>query len=119
VQDAASYVTTAAAGIAGGWVFTLIWARIAPMSVQGQFWSTMTSVANGMLNAEQSREFVDLYRRLGIALCRYLGRNVGGLLLASLPLIALAALISTSQLMFFGIAATLGAVAAIIWRWRT
>jgi hypothetical protein len=88
------------------------------MSVQGQFWSTMTSVANGMLNAEQSREFVELYRRLGIALGRYLGRNLGGLLLASLPMLAFAALLGTSNLMFFGMA-TLGAVAAMLWRWRT
>jgi hypothetical protein len=108
----------AAAGIAGGWAFALIWARVAPMSVQGQFWSTMTSVATGMLNAEHSREFIDLYRRLGVALYRYLGRNLGGLLLASLPLIALAGVFRDSQLMLFGMA-TLGAVAAMIWRWRT
>lgn len=98
------------------------------MSVQGQFWSTMTSVASGMLTAEHSREFVDLYRRLGSALFRYLGRNLGGLLIASLPLIAFAAALSAPlfepwpdrsswKLMFFG-TATLGAVATMIRRWR-
>ena len=98
------------------------------MSIQGQFWSTMTSVARGMLRAEHSHEFVDLYRRLGLALCRYLGRNVGGLLLASLPLIALAGALSSSvfepwpnhlswKLMFLG-TATLGATATMIRRWR-
>ena len=128
MQAAASYATAAIAGIAGGWAFALIWARLAPMSVQGQFWSTMTSVANGMLKAEQSRDFVELYRRLGVALFRYLGRNLGGLLLASLPLLALAAALSTSvfepwpehaswKLMFFG-TATLGATATMIRRWR-
>jgi hypothetical protein len=128
VQAAASYATAAAAGIAGGWAFTLIWARFAPLSVQGQFWSTMSSVATGMLTAEHSREFVDLYRRLGVALFRYLSRNLGGLILASLPVLALAGVASASvfepwpehaswKLMFFG-TATLGAVGAMLRRRR-
>jgi hypothetical protein len=79
-----------------------------------------------MLIAEQSREFLDLYRRLGVALLRYLSRNLGGLILASLPLLALAGAISTSvfphlsdpELMFFGMAAV-GAAGAMIWRRRT
>ena len=88
----------------------------------------MNSVARGMLSAEHSHEFVDLYRRLGIALFRYLSRNLGGLILASLPLVALAAVLSTSvfqpwpehaswKLMFLG-TATLGATATMIRRWR-
>lgn len=128
MQAATCYATAAAAGIIGGWAFVLIWARLAPMSIQGQFWSTMTSVARGMLSAEHSQEFVDLYRRLGVALCRYLGRNLGGLILASLPLLALAGALSTSvfepwpehaswKLMFLGMA-TLGATATMIRRWR-
>jgi H+/Cl- antiporter ClcA len=79
-----------------------------------------------MLSAEQSHEFLDLYRRLGVALLRYLSRNLGGLILASLPLLALAGAISASvfphlsdpELMFFGMAAV-GAAGAMIWRRRT
>jgi hypothetical protein len=128
LQAVASYATVAAAGIAGGWAFALIWARLAPMSVQGQFWSTMTSVTKGMLVAEHSHEFVDLYRRLGVALFRYLGRNLGGVLIASLPLLALAGVLTASifepwlhqaswKWIFFG-TATLGALAAMLRRWR-
>lgn len=126
MQTAAYYATAAAAGIAGGWAFALIWARLAPVSVQRQFWSTLSGVAQSMLAAEQSREFLDLYRRLGVALLRYLSRNLGGLILASLPLIALAGAISGSvfphlsdpELLFFGMAAV-GAVSAMLWRRRT
>jgi hypothetical protein len=129
VQTAAYYATAAAAGIMGGWIFALIWTRLAPASMQRQFWSTMTSVARSMLVAEQSHEFLDLYRRLGIALWRYLGRNIGGLILASLPLLAMAGVLSVSafepwlhdagwQLMFFGMAA-IGGIAAMIRRRRT
>ena len=129
MQTAAYYATAAAAGIMGGWVFTLIWARLAPASVQRQFWSTMSNVAQSMLVAEHSHEFLDLYRRLGVALWRYLGRNVGGLILASLPLIALGGVLSVSayepwlhdaswQLMFL-IMAAVGGVAAMIRRRRT
>lgn len=86
----------------------------------------MNSVARRMLAAEESREFLDLYRRLGLALLHYLSRNIGGLILASLPLIALAGALSASvfphlndpQLMFFG-TATVGAVAAVIRLRRT
>ena len=88
----------------------------------------MNSVARGMLSAEHSHEFVELYRRLGVALFRYLSRNLGGLILASLPLIALAGALSTPlfepwpeqaswKLMFLG-TATLGATATMIRRWR-
>jgi len=98
------------------------------MSVQGQFWSTMSSVTKGMLVAEHSHEFVDLYRRLGVALFRYLGRNLGGVIVASLPLLALAGLFTASvfepwpqqaswKWLFFGMA-TLGAVGAMFRRWR-
>jgi hypothetical protein len=126
LQTAAYYATAAAAGVMGGWAFTLIWTRLAPVRIQRQFWSTMTSVAKSMLVAEQSREFLDLYRRLGVALLHYLGRNVGGVIVASLPLIALAAAISTSvfphlndpEIMFFGMAAV-GATGAMLWRLRT
>jgi hypothetical protein len=73
----------------GGWAFAFIWARLVPSSIQGQFWSTMARVSRDMLSAEQSREFLDLYRQLGVSLVRYLGRNFGGLVLGCLPLIAL------------------------------
>jgi len=88
----------------------------------------MNSVARGMLSAEHSHEFIELYRRLGVALCRYLGRNLSGLVLASLPLLALAGALGTPlfepwpehaswKLMFLG-TATLGATATMIRRWR-
>ena len=49
----------------------------------------MARVCKDMLVAEHSREFLDLYRQLGVSLSRYLGRNIGGLILGCLPLIAL------------------------------
>jgi len=49
----------------------------------------MARVGKDMLVAEHSREFLDLYRQLGVSLSRYLGRNIGGLILGCLPLIVL------------------------------
>ena len=89
MQAAGYYATAAVAGIIGGWTFAWIWARLVPSSVQGRFWSTLSGVAKSMLAAERSREFLDLYRRLGSSVVRYVARNVGGLLLACLPIIAL------------------------------
>ncbi len=89
LNTAAHYATAAAAGVLGGWAFAFIWARLVPSSVQRQFWSTMAHVSKNMLVAEQSSEFLNLYRQLGVSLLRYLGRNFGGLILGCLPLIAL------------------------------
>src|SRR4051812_404345 len=77
-------------------MFALIWAHLVPSSVQGQFWSTMSGVARSMLVAERSCEFLAVYRRLGVSLFRYLGRNVGGLMLACLPITALTFALSAS-----------------------
>jgi len=123
VQIAVYYATAAAAGITGGWAFALIWTRLAPVSIQRQFWSTLGNVARKMLVAEQSCEFLDLYRRLGVALVRYLGRNVGGLIIASLPLLAFAGALSSSvfphmndpELMYLG-ASVVGVAGAMIRR---
>jgi hypothetical protein len=49
----------------------------------------MGRVSKEMVVAEQSSEFLSLYRQLGVSLFRYLGRNVGGLALGCLPLIVL------------------------------
>lgn len=136
MEAARYYATAAAAGIIGGWTFALIWARLVPLSVQGQFWSSMTGFARSMLVAERSREFLDLYRRLGVSLVRYLGRNIGGLLLACLPITALTFALSVYphgaatlqqqwnplfpylndlEFIFFGMA-TLGAAGALLLR---
>lgn len=124
MEDAAYYAAAAAAGIIGGWTFALIWARLVPSSVQGQFWSTMPAFARGMLAAERSSEFIDLYRRLGVALLRYLRRNVGGLILAGLPVAVLTIALSAwvfernaplREFLFFGMSA-IGAVGTLIVR---
>jgi hypothetical protein len=73
----------------GGWAFAVIWARLVPSSIQRQFWSTMAQVSKGMVVAEDSSEFLALYRQLGVSLARYVGRNAGGLILGCLPLIVL------------------------------
>jgi hypothetical protein len=68
------------------------------MSLHGRFWSTMASVTRGMLSAEETADFLRLYRRLGASLFGYLGRNLGGLALACIPLIAL--MFALSPLLF-------------------
>jgi hypothetical protein len=89
LDGAAHYAIAAASGVMGGWAFAFIWASLVPSSVQRQFWSGMAGVSKGMLVAEDTREFLALYRQLGASLLRYLGRNFGGLILGCLPLIAL------------------------------
>jgi hypothetical protein len=54
----------------------------------------MAQVSRGMLAAEDSGEFLALYRQLGASLVRYLGRNAGGLILGCLPLVVLSLALS-------------------------
>jgi hypothetical protein len=43
-------------------------------------------IARHMAMADTGRDFVAAYRRLGLLVCNYFGRNVGGLLAGFLPL---------------------------------
>lgn len=49
----------------------------------------MSGVTRRMLEVEQPGEFLRLYRTLGGLVARYVGRNLGGTLVACLPMIAI------------------------------
>lgn len=72
------------AGIAFGW----LWLWVVPWAVHRRFWRAMSSLMREILGVEEIRAFLGLYRRLLGLVARYVGRNLGGTVVASVPLIA-------------------------------
>lgn len=72
------------AGIAFGW----LWLLVVPWVVHRHFFSAMASLTRDILQVDDTRVFVSLYRRLLGLVARYVGRNLGGTVVASVPLVA-------------------------------
>jgi hypothetical protein len=79
-------------------LFTSLWLRVVPPGTNRAFWSSMRELGARMLEAEQTDEFLRLYRRLGGLLARYVARNLGGTVVACLPMIAI--LLTVAPLVF-------------------
>jgi hypothetical protein len=80
------YGTATAVGFTLGFLFSAISVRFAPPALHQHVWVTLPVIARDMAMAEAGRDFVAAYRRLGLMLAKYLGRNVGGLLVGFLLL---------------------------------
>ena len=83
------YAQAGALGAAAGLAFALIWLRVVPPGTNRRFWSAMGGLAREMLRVDEPSLFLALYRRLGRLLGGYLARNLGGILVACLPMAAI------------------------------
>jgi hypothetical protein len=82
------YVAAGALGAAAGLAFAGLWLRLVPRGTNRRFWSAMAGLTREMLRIDEPSAFLALYRRLGRLLAGYLARNLGGLLVACLPMVA-------------------------------
>jgi hypothetical protein len=92
------YAAACALGGAAGIAFAWLWLRIVPPGTNRRFWSSMSELLRRLLAAQEIREFLALYRRLAGLLARYLARNLGGTVVACLPMIAI--LLTAAPLVF-------------------
>ncbi len=83
------YVQAGALGAAAGLAFAWIWLRLVPPGTNRRFWSAMAGLTREMLRVEEPSVFLGIYRRLGRLLAGYLARNLGGILVACLPMVAI------------------------------
>lgn len=83
------YVAAGVLGTAAGLAFAGLWLRIVPRGTNRRFWSAMAGLTGEMLRVEEPSVFLALYRRLGALLGGYLARNLGGILVACLPMAAI------------------------------
>ncbi len=82
------YVAAGALGAAAGLAFAGLWLRLVPRGTNRRFWLAMAGLTRDMLRIDEPSAFLALYRRLGGLLAGYLARNLGGLLIACLPMVA-------------------------------
>lgn len=94
----AFYGAACALGAAAGIAFAWLWLRIVPPGTNRRFWSSMSGLTRGLLAAEETSEFLALYRRLAGLSARYVGRNLAGTAVACLPMIAI--LLTVAPLVF-------------------
>jgi hypothetical protein len=92
------YGAACALGALAGVAFALLWRRLVPRGTNRSFWSSMSELGWRMLEVEQTGEFLRLYRTLGGLVARYVGRNLGGTLVACLPMVAV--LLTVAPLLF-------------------
>ena len=78
-----------ALGALAGLGFAWLWRRLVPRGTNRAFWSSMSGLTRRMLEVEQAGEFLCLYRTLGGLVARYVGRNLGGTLVACVPMVAI------------------------------
>lgn len=79
------YAAVCVLGVMAGGAFAWVWLRIVPPGTNRRFWSALSAAMREMLRVEETRAFIRLYGHLGKLLGPYLARNVGGTLLACLP----------------------------------
>jgi hypothetical protein len=94
------YAAACGLGIVAGAAFAALWLRIVPPGTNRRFWSSMSELTRKLLAVDEAGEFLRLYRRLGGLLARYVARNLGGTVVACLPMIAI--LLTVAPLVFAG-----------------
>ncbi len=85
----AGYLAAGALGAAAGLGFAWLWLRIVPRGTNLRFWSAMAGLTREMLRVDEPAAFLALYKRLGGLLARYVGRNLAGIVVACLPMVAI------------------------------
>ena len=109
-----------ALGVAAGVVFAWLWLWVVPWAVHRRFWPTMSAITRDILRADDPHAFLRLYRGLLAGVARYVGRNLGGALVASLPVLAILLLASRTlpggEVPFF---AAFTAAMLVVFLWPT
>jgi hypothetical protein len=94
------YAAACGLGLLAGAAFAWLWLWVVPRGTNRRFWTSMSALSREMLEVDETRAFLRLYRRLGALLAPYLARNLGGTALACLPMVAL--LLTLAPLVFEG-----------------
>jgi len=94
------YAAACGLGIVAGAAFAALWLWLVPPGTNRRFWSSMSQLTRKLLAVDETGEFLRLYRGLGGLLAGYLRRNLGGTVVACLPMIVL--LLTVAPLVFEG-----------------
>jgi hypothetical protein len=72
-------------GLLLGWLFVRLWRLCAPRESNRRFWESLGDITRQMLKVDEVAWLLALYRRLARDVGGYVLRNLGGVLLACLP----------------------------------
>lgn len=92
------YAAACGLGLLAGVAFAWVWLWLVPRGTNRRFWTSLSALSREMLEVDETKAFLRLYRRLGALLTPYLARNLGGTALACLPMIVL--LLTLAPLVF-------------------
>jgi hypothetical protein len=84
-----AYLAAGALGAAAGLGFAWLWLRIVPRGSNRRFWAAMAALTRDILRVDEPAALAAIYARLGALLARYVGRNLAGILVACLPMVAI------------------------------
>jgi hypothetical protein len=85
-------------GLLLGWLSARLWRLCAPREANRRFWLSLGDITRQMLEVDEVAWLLALYRRLARSVGSYVLRNLGGLLLACLPVAAFLILVAPSVL---------------------
>lgn len=68
-----------------GWGFVAVWRRVVPADTSGAFWRSLLAISKALLTSDELGALLGAYKKLLAAVAAYVGRNLLGLALASLP----------------------------------
>jgi hypothetical protein len=98
VADLPYYAGSVAAGLMLGWLFARLWRLCAPRESNRRFWAALGDISRQMLAVDEIAALLRLYRRLARDVGGYVLRNLGGLVLACLPVAAFLILVAPTAL---------------------
>lgn len=81
------YLGAITAGALAGLLFALIWRRLVPMRVHGEFWTEMAALTKNIISVDDTAVFLRLYKQLALTAGSYMVRNLSGMVLSCAPLI--------------------------------
>jgi hypothetical protein len=88
-HPAVYFSSSIALGVAGGWLFYLIWRALLPRSYSGEVLGSIPGQLRGMLGSEEVADLFRHYRAVISAMTRYAARNLLAVLVAAVPAAAL------------------------------
>lgn len=98
----AFYSGSIALGLALGVTFVACWRICMPRGATGRVISDLIAIARDMTRADEVDNFLTLYKRLIVSVGGYLARNIGGLVLACVPMALVLTLLAPPALEAWG-----------------
>lgn len=92
------YLGGIAAGLLLGWLFVRLWRWCAPRNGNRRFWTSLGTISRQMLAVDEPAALFGLYGRLARDVGGYVLRNLGGLVLACVPVAAFLLLLGPTAL---------------------